>query len=143
VEITVPKATGAIQQFVKVNATPHAHDEMFINSNKYSATIGGAARIRRKPGGTFSAWNGMLCGKNLLLVPNRMIVQAWRSCNFPSGAPDSVLILSFTKEGKGTRVDLVHVNVPPEDHQGVSLGWPQYYWKPWRQFLAGRQRSRP
>ncbi|HMD32354.1 MAG TPA: SRPBCC domain-containing protein [Candidatus Acidoferrales bacterium] len=128
--------TKAIQQSTKFNATPQALYEMYMDSKQHSAATGGSARLSRKPGGEFTAWNGMLRGKNLLLVPNRMIVQAWRSCNFPSSAPDSILILSFTKEGSGTRVDLVHVNVPPQDYKGVSKGWPTYYWKPWKRHLA-------
>jgi len=31
------------------------------------------------------------------------------------------------------RVDLVHVNVPENDHQGVTDGWEHYYWQPLRE----------
>jgi hypothetical protein len=31
---------------------------------------------------------------------------------------------------------LVHANVPQHDHRGVSEGWPTYYWKPWKKYIA-------
>ena len=96
--------------------------------------------MSRKPGGTFTAWNGQLRGRNLLIVPKRMIVQAWRSVNFKSGDPDSILILQFSKAPGGGRIDLVHVNVPHQDHEGVSKGWPKYYWKPWKKYFARKKR---
>jgi activator of HSP90 ATPase len=128
--------TKAIQQSVTFNAPPETLYEMFMDSAKHSAATGGEAHISRKLGGRFTAWNGMLSGRNLLLVPNRMIVQAWRSVKFPSGSPDSVLILTFTKVARGTRVEMVHVNVPAEDHKGVLQGWPKFYWQPWKKYLA-------
>ena len=48
---------------------------------------------------------------------------------------DSILILTFTQEGKQGRIDLVHVNVPEQDYKGVSEGWQKYYWTPLRGYL--------
>ena len=50
--------------------------------------------IAPRPGAPFHAFNGMLTGTILHLEPKRLIVQAWRSVNFPPGALDSVLVLS-------------------------------------------------
>jgi activator of HSP90 ATPase len=128
--------TRAIQQSIIFKASLKTLYEMYMDSKKHSEATGGAARISRKPGGRFTAWNGLLSGKNLLIVPNRMIVQAWRSCNFKAGDADSILVIGFSKHARGGRVDLVHINVPPQDHKGVSQGWPIYYWQPWRKYLA-------
>lgn len=38
------------------------------------------------------------------------------------------------------RIDLVHVNVPCHDYRGVNQGWKNYYWKPWRKYLARKRR---
>ena len=92
-------------------------------------------------GGAFTAFDGALRGRNLLIVPNRLIVQAWRSTNFKTADPDSILVLEFRKAPGGSEVQLVHVNVPKQDHAGVSKGWPKYYWKPWKAYLAARRRK--
>jgi activator of HSP90 ATPase len=129
--------TKAIQQSVEFPATPKALFELYMDSTKHSESTGGRARISRKEGGKFSAWDGQLRGHNLYIVPGKLIVQAWRSSQWKPSDPDSILILRFRKTSKGhARVDLVHENVPVHDHQGVTKGWPTYYWKPWRRYLA-------
>jgi activator of HSP90 ATPase len=129
---------GAIEQSVRFNASPAELFEMYLDSKKHSAATGGAARMSRKPGGKFTAWDGQLGGRNLLIVKNRMIVQAWRSTHWKASNTDSILILRFSKAPGGAQVDLTHVNVPEHDHAGVTEGWPKYYWEPWKKYLNGR-----
>jgi hypothetical protein len=50
--------------------------------------------------------------------------------------PDSTLILYFTSEGDEGRIDLVHLDVPDQDCEGVNQGWEKYYWTPWHTYLA-------
>ena len=134
--------TKTIQQSIRFSASPAALFEMYLDSKKHSAATGGKAKLSRKAGGAFTAWNKMLRGRNLAIVPNKMIVQTWRSVNFKPGDADSILILEFSKGPGGGQVDLVHVNVPPQDQKGVTNGWPNYYWKPWRKYLKGKSRRR-
>jgi hypothetical protein len=134
--------TKTIQRSVRFAATPAQLFEMYMDSAKHSAATGGKANLSRKLGGAFTAWNKMLHGKNLMIVPNRMIVQTWRSVNFKTGDADSILILEFNKAPGGGRVDLVHVNVPQQDHKGVTNGWPNYYWKPWKKYIAAKSKQR-
>jgi len=129
--------TDAIQQSVEFEASPKTLYDLYMNSAKHTKATGAPAKISPKVGGTFTAWGKSLRGKNLVLVPGKMIVQLWRSTGFHKSDPDSILILTFNKTATGTRVDLVHVNVPEQDHLGVTQGWPKYYWEPWRAYLAG------
>ncbi|MGA8220960.1 MAG: SRPBCC domain-containing protein [Candidatus Acidiferrales bacterium] len=133
--------TKSIQQSARFPVSPRQLFETYLDSKKHSAATGGLAQISRKVGGKFKAWHGQLWGHNLLIVPNRMIVQAWRSVNFKASDPDSILILRFSKVPGGGRIDLVHANVPPQDHAGVTKGWHIYYWKPWKEYFAGRKRG--
>jgi activator of HSP90 ATPase len=132
--------TKAIQQSVEFNASPETLYAMYVDSRKHAKATGAPAKLSRKVGGAFTAFDGMLRGKNLLLAPKKMIVQAWRSIAFKKSDPDSILILTFSKTASGARVDLVHANVPVQDHQGVTKGWQKYYWKPWRDYLAAGHR---
>ena len=134
--------TKPIQQSVRFAAPPEQLFEMYLDSKKHSDATGGVARLSRKAGGKFTAWGGHLEGLNLLIVPNKVIVQLWRSSHWPASDPDSVLILRFSKAPGGGRVDLVHENVPGHDHKGVTRGWQKYYWGPWKKYLEKKSKAR-
>jgi hypothetical protein len=74
----------------------------------------------------------------LVAIPSRLVIQSWRSTHFGDGDPDSTLILAFVPEGEGGRIDLVHIDVPAQDYEGVTQGWKTHYWEPWRRYLAGQ-----
>ena len=134
--------TPAIQQSAKFNCSPKELFEMYLDSAKHSAATGMPARLSRRTGGNFTAFGKMLRGRNLLVIPDRMIVQAWRSSGWKRSEPDSILVLEFTKVGRGSQVDLVHVGVPDHDHKGVTSGWPKYYWEPWKRYVEARGEKR-
>ena len=71
--------TPVIEQSVSFRATPAKLHELFTDSAKHIAATGMSAKVSRKVGGKWSAFGGMILGKNLVLNPNRMIVQTWRS----------------------------------------------------------------
>lgn len=133
--------TGAIEQRVTFRAMPRELFELYIDSKKHSAATKAPARISRKAGGLFSAHDGMVFGRNLVISPNRMIVQAWRVKPWRASDPDSILVLTFRKVAGGTQVNLTHVNVPAYDHAGVTEGWKRYYWKPWKEYLTRQQKK--
>ena len=113
---------------------------MYLNAREHSAFTGSPVRIAGRTGASFEAFGGALTGKILQLVPNRLIVQSWRSTEFAKRDLDSTLILSFWKDPGGGRIELTHVNVADSDFAGVSEGWPKYYWIPWRAYLEKRAR---
>ena len=100
---------------------------------------GAPAKINRTIGGRFTAFGGQLRGRTLMVVPEQLIVQAWRSRQWKTTDPDSILIIRFRKAVRGGTIDLVHVNVPAHDHKGVAQGWRRYCWKPWRSYLAKKK----
>jgi activator of HSP90 ATPase len=129
--------SGAIFQ----NATPAKLYELFMNSAKHTAGTGMPAKISPKIGGKWSAFGGMIFGKNLALIPNRRIVQTWRSSEWKKSDPDSILVVSFEKSASGgAQVELVHVGVPEYDREGVKNGWVKFYWEPWKAYLDARKR---
>src|SRR5258708_33892640 len=89
--------SGSIYQ----NATPAKLYELFMNSAKHTAATGMPAKISPKVGGKWSAFGGMLLGKNLVLIPNRMIVQTWRSSEWKKADPDSIVVATFEKSRSG------------------------------------------
>ena len=106
--------------------------DIFVNPKKHSEIHGGAeAKISSGADKPFSLLNGNLKGKNLLIVPNRMIVQTWRGNVWNEGDLDSILTLVFTDTTKGAQIDLVHSFTPD---QFIEL-WEQVYWQPIRDYL--------
>lgn len=123
------------------STTPANLYELFMNSAKHTSATGMPAKISPKVGGKWSAFGGMIYGRNLLLIPNRRIVQAWRSSEWKKSDPDSILVVSFEKAaGGGAQVQLDHVGVPEHDHAGVTQGWVKYYWEPWKAYFAAREK---
>ena len=139
--------TKPIVQSVTFPASPARLFQIYTDSKRHSAATHAKACVSAKAGAAFTAFDGMLEGRNLWVVPGRMIVQAWRASHWKKSNLDSILTLWFSTAPGGGRIDLVHVGVPPHDHKGVTQGWPKYYWKPWRAYLrsdgtvGGRRRS--
>ena len=133
--------TPVIEQTVSFSATPAKLYELFMDSAKHTAATGMPAKVSRKVGGKWSAFEGMILGKNLVLLPKKMIVQTWRSSEWKKADPDSILVVTFEKSASGEgQVHLVHVGVPKYDHEGVTKGWPKFYWEPWKEYLISREK---
>ena len=130
--------TKPIVQSVTFKASLEELFAMFTDSKKHSAATGAKASVSAKAGTKWTAFGGMLLGRNLAVVPSKMIVQAWRASHWQESDLDSILILNFSQAPGGGRVDMVHAGVPQHDHKGVTKGWPQYYWVPWKAFLKGK-----
>ena len=128
-----------IEQSVYFSAQPQRLYDLYLSAKGHAQFTGAPVKLQPKTGGNFSAFGGMLSGSFLLLVPSRMIVQRWRSVEFKPEDLDSILTLTFYKERAGCRIHLVHVNVPKHDFQGVTKGWPKYYWKPLRAYLKNKK----
>lgn len=108
----------------------------YLDPAKHAELTGAPVTISAESGSPFSAFGGSLSGATLVAIPSRLVVQSWRSTHFNPDDPDSTLILAFLPEGEHGRIDLVHLDVPAVDYQGVSEGWEKYYWAPWRRYLA-------
>jgi activator of HSP90 ATPase len=110
----------------------------YLDPELHSAVTGAPVTVSAETGAQFQAFGGQISGTTISVLPATLIVQSWRSTNLGEGDPDSTLILSFVPEGGNGRIDLIHVDVPERDFQGVSDGWEKYYWTPWKRYLAGK-----
>lgn len=126
----------------KTVALPAPAEELFamyMDSETHGAFTGAPAKISDEPGSHFEAFGGLLTGTMLQVIKSRLIVQSWRSVNFADSDPDATLILSFTPEEDGDgRIDLIHLDVPENDFQGVSGGWESRYFEPWLAYIQGK-----
>ena len=121
-------------------APPDKLFDMYLDPASHAAFTGFPVTIEPHARGAFRAFDGLLSGTILHVESKKLIVQTWRSANWPAEAIDSVLTLSFWPEQAGARIELVHVNVAEGDFAGVSQGWEKYYWPPWRAYLNRESR---
>jgi hypothetical protein len=127
-----------IQQTIVLPARAEALYAAYLDPIEHSRIAGGPVTVGAEAGAAFAAFDGAISGTTLAVVPASLVVQSWRSMHFKPEDPDSTVILSFTPLGAEARIDLVHLDVPEQDFQGVTDGWDKFYWTPWRQLLAGR-----
>jgi len=97
---------------------------------------GNPANVDVKVGGKFSAWDGYIFGSTLELEPDQRIVQAWRTTEFPEDAPDSRLEILFEEATKGTKVTLIHSDMPEDQVDSYRQGWEDFYFKPMKEYFS-------
>ena len=131
----------AIHQNVDFKKSPAHVYEALLDEKQFSAFSGGyPAEIRRQEGGAFSCFGGMITGRNIELVPNQRIVQAWRVKVWPEGFY-SIVSFELQAQGGGTRLTLEHKGFPDEmrAHLAGEMpegGWHRQYWEPLQKYLS-------
>ena len=126
----------AIHQEEDFKASPAQVYEALLNAKQFSAFSGGReAEIDRNVGGAFSLFAGHIIGRNLELLPDRRIVQAWRVVGWPEGVYS---IARFELQGHGpeTRVLFDHTGFPSDLAEHLESGWQSNYWKPLQEYLG-------
>ena len=125
-----------IQLAASLPAAPDRLFDMYLDPTQHAAFTGSPVEISPVSGAPFRAFNNVLSGQILQVVPKRLIVQSWRSPHWGESDLDSTLILTFLPEEGGGRIELVQVNVVDTDFAGVCHGWEKFYWRPWRAYLT-------
>jgi uncharacterized protein YndB with AHSA1/START domain len=108
----------------------------WLSAREHSAFTGSKATVTPKPGGRFTAWDGYIAGKNIELEPERTIVQSWRTTEFPPESPDSRLEVVFDPASGGTRVTIIHTEIPPGQGERYRSGWVKKYFEPMQRYFA-------
>lgn len=122
-------------------ASPHAVYDAWLSSAGHSAMTGAKAKASTKVGAAYSAWDGYIVGRNLELVPDRRIVQSWRTSEFAADDPNSTITIELTPLGAGTRLSLRHVGVPDGQTAYEKGGWRDNYFEPMKAYFARRGAS--
>lgn len=118
-----------IHQEVELNLSPNDVYEIFMDEKRHADLTGGTAKINREIGGEFSQHDGQITGRNLALVPGKLIVQAWRFEQWDEGL-FSVVSFKLSPNQSGTNVVMDHSGVLDQFEDGVAEGWRYRYWEP-------------
>jgi activator of HSP90 ATPase len=125
----------SLHQEVELQTTPRRLYEILLSWKEFAAFTGMPAEIDPDPGGAFSMFGGMIAGRNIELLPNQRIVQAWRPASWPAGIY-SVVKFELKPNGAGTTVLLDHSSFPAGDFDHLASGWYERYWEPLKKYLA-------
>jgi uncharacterized protein YndB with AHSA1/START domain len=87
-------------------------------------------------GGSFTTFSGYASGLHEKLEPGRLIVQSWRTTEFPDEAPSSRLEFVLEPVPGGTEVTMTHSEVPAAQAESYRQGWIDFYWIPLRAHFA-------
>jgi uncharacterized protein YndB with AHSA1/START domain len=102
---------------------------------------GAEATVDARVGGDHTAWEGYITGKTLQIVPNKRIVQSWRTSEFTRQHRDSKIEVTLEPAGTGTRLTLRHSDVPATQASDYKSGWVENYFEPMTAYFAKSKRS--
>ncbi|MBI4407540.1 MAG: SRPBCC domain-containing protein [Candidatus Kerfeldbacteria bacterium] len=121
-----------------IPATPAQIYAAWLDGKKHAAMTGGKATGSAKVGSKFTAWDGYIWGKNVKLLKDKLIVQAWRTSEFSDDDPDSTLTITLTKIKSGTKLSLKHGGTPKTQEASYRSGWHEHYFDPMQEYFASR-----
>jgi activator of HSP90 ATPase len=123
-----------LHQEIDYKATPQRIYEVLLDAKQFAAFTGMAAEIDSKAGGAFTLFGGLVVGRNVELIPNQRIVQAWRPTHWDEGVY-SIVKFDMKTQPSGTVVVLDHTGFPQGDFDTLDQGWHSHYWDPLKKFL--------
>jgi len=118
-----------------IPAKPSEIYEAWLSSEGHTAMTGSPAKVDGNVGGKFSAWEGYIFGTTLELTLNQRIVQTWRTSEFRDEAPDSHLEVLLEEVAEGTKVKLIHKDMPEVQVDSYRQGWEDFYFKPMKEYF--------
>jgi len=126
-----------VEQSVQLPAGPDALYRMYLNPHEHAAITGSpVVRIAPEVGAEFWAFDGRIHGRILALSAGRQIVQTWRSFEWRPEDLDGTLVLVFSPDAGGGRIESCLVNAPDHLYEKLAANWPMRYWDPWRAYLS-------
>jgi activator of HSP90 ATPase len=129
-----PSKAITIHQEIDFNASPQRIYEALLDTKQFSAFSGRRAEIDREVGGAFSLFDGHIAGRNVELVPNKRIVQAWRTADWPEGVY-SIARFELKTQGSGTHLVFDHTGFPKGLRDHLAEGWDGHYWLLLKKYL--------
>lgn len=112
-----------------VPAAPEHIYELLTNGAKLGDVTGMPGKGGGAEGAYFSLFGGWVTGRQIELVPNERITQAWRMTDWEPGVY-SLVRFTLTAEGTGTALTVDQDNVPQAVHEHVRTNWTGFYFEP-------------
>jgi activator of HSP90 ATPase len=124
----------AIHQEGDFKASPQRVYEALLDTKQFTAFSAMPAEINSEVGGEFSLFGGHIIGRNVELIPNKRIVQAWRVVDWPEGVY-SIAKFELKAQGSGTHLVFDHTGFPEDLRDHLAEGWADHYWARLKKYL--------
>jgi activator of HSP90 ATPase len=111
----------------------------WLNSKEHSKMTGSKARVNSKLNSAFSAWDGYITGRTTELKTDQKIVQQWRTTEFPEDAPNSILEIELKETPGGSKLTMIHKNIPDGQSNSYRKGWEDFYFKPMEEYFKSKK----
>ena len=89
------------------------------------------AKIDAVAGGAFALFGGHIEGRNIELLKDTRVVQAWRAADWQPGWYSIARFILNAKDG-GTLIVFHHLGFPKGQAEHLEEGWKVNYWEPMR-----------
>ncbi|MFZ1081972.1 MAG: SRPBCC domain-containing protein [Candidatus Kryptoniota bacterium] len=126
----------SIKISVTLPASPKQVYDAWLSSKEHSAFTGEKATGNAKMGSKFTAFGDYIEGKNIELKPHKLIVQAWRTTEFPADSGDSKLKLTLEEVKGGTTLTLAQSNIPKGQGSRYKDGWKEHYFEKMKKYFS-------
>lgn len=128
----------SLHQEVDFKASPERIYGALLDSKQFAAFTGTPAEIDPKAGGAFSTFGGLVVGRNVELISDLRVVQAWRPTHWDAGVY-SIVRFELKAQGPGTTLVLDHTGFPEGEFDHLDPGWYMRYWNSLKKYLAMRE----
>jgi uncharacterized protein YndB with AHSA1/START domain len=124
--------TQAIEREVRIDASPETVFDFFTDPAKMVQWKGAEATLDPRPGGVYRVQmneQAIAVGEYVVVDPPNRLVFTWGwEGDFAATPPGSSTVeVTFTADGDGTLVRLVHSGLPsPESAEAHGQGWDEY-----------------
>ena len=109
--------------------------DAWLDAQTHSEMTGSPTEISAEAVTSFSAGDGYIQGVNLELEPGKRILQRWRTTDFSEDDEDSIVEILLEEAGDGTRLTIIHSNLP-EDGMQYQDGWVKWYFTPMKRYFS-------
>lgn len=92
-------------------------------------------KLSPNAGGAFALFGGYIIGRQIELVSNELIVQAWRAMSWPRGIY-SIARFELSDQAASTKLVFDHTGFPKGQAEHLAAGWQEHYWDPLTKLLA-------
>jgi len=107
-----------------------------LSGAKKSMALGSEpTQVSGEVGGAFVLFGGHIVGRQIELVPNARIVQAWRVVDWEPGIY-SIVRFELVEDAGGTRIVFYHTGFPKGQGAHLAAGWKAHYWEPLTKLLT-------
>jgi len=115
---------------IDLPVSPERVYRAWLDGYEHSRFTGSPAKIDARVGGEYTAFNGYVSGKTLMMTPYDRIVQTWRTTDVNQGIPDMQIELVLEPTCLGALLTLTHSGVPDGKSADYLKSWEERYFRP-------------